>query len=365
MRSRDAAVHPDVGDPVRVVDVAQGAGQHRLREVEAPAAVRGQGRVKGDDAPALVEADPPVGMEPMPLARHGQVLRTVQPQPDRTSGERRAQRGDRRKAVRLHLLAAEAAAHAQALHRDLVAVPAQHVGHDLLRLGRVLGAALDEDLLALVDMGQGAMRLEVEVLLAGELELAAEDMGGGGKAGLDVAPPHLRHRALERVGLDRLGHLDVGRERLDVDLDRRRAEPGGLERLAQHPAHGVAVEHDLAGEQRLVMLDPGIVDPGNVRRGEHADDPGHGERRVGAQPGDPAVRMRDLHRVGVQHVLGAFHQVVGVERLAGDVQGRALMREREPDGRVLGSFRQGTHADTSSGLSAYSLRRLWPSMAAR
>ena len=31
------------------------------------------------------------------------------------------------------------------------------------------------------------MGLEVEVLLAGELEVAAEDMGGGGEAGLDVA----------------------------------------------------------------------------------------------------------------------------------------------------------------------------------
>ena len=353
----DAAVHPDVGEPVGVVDVAQRAGEHRLREVEAPAAVGGQGRVQGDDAPVLVEADPPVGMEPVPLARHGQVLGAVQPQPDRTSGERRTQRGDRRKAVRLHLLAAEAAAHAQALHRDLVVVPAQHVGHDLLRLGGVLGAALDEDLLALVDVGQGAMGLEIEVLLAGELEVAAEDMGGGGEAGLDVAPPHLRHRALEGLGLDRLGHLDVGGERLDLDLDSRRAEPGGLERLAQHPAHGVAVEHDLTGKQRLVVLDPGVVDPGNVRRGEHPDDAGHGQRGVGAQRGDPAVRQPNLHGIGVQHVLGALHQVVGVERLAGDVQGRALVRDRDADGRALGSFRQGTHADTSSGFSAYSLSR--------
>ena len=183
----DAAVHPDVGDPVGVVDVAQRARQDRLREVEAPAAVSGQGGVQGEDASVLVEADPPVGVEPVPLARHGQVLRAVQPQPDRAPGERRTQRGDRRKPVRLHLLAAEAAAHAQALHRDVVVVPAQHVGHDLLRLGRVLGAALDEDLAVLVDVRQRAVSLEVEVLLAGELELAAVDVTACGEAGLQVA----------------------------------------------------------------------------------------------------------------------------------------------------------------------------------
>jgi hypothetical protein len=303
--------------------------------------------------------------EPVALARHGEVLGAVQPHPDRAPGERRAQGGDRREPVRLHLLAAEAAAHAQALDGDLVVVPAQHVGHDLLGLGGVLGAALDEDLLALVDMGQGAVRLQVEVLLAGELELAAEDVGGGGEAGLEVAPRHLRGRALEGLGRDRLGHLDEGGERLDVDLDGGRAEPGRLDRLAQHPAHGVAVEHHLAGEQRLVVLDPGVVDPTDVGGGEHPDDAGHGQRRVGAQPGDPAVRAGDLHRPGVEHVLGAGHQVVGVERVAGDVESGALVGDGEPDRRVLGPLRQGAHAGTSSGLSAYSLRRLWPSMAAR
>ena len=163
-------------------------GSERSR-LQPPSAVKVASRATM--RPLVVEPDPPVGVEPMALARHGQVLRAVQPDPDRAPGEHRAQGGDRRKPVRLHLLAAEAAAHAQALHRDVVVVPAQHVRHDLLGLGRVLGAALDEDLLALVDVGQCAMGLEVEVLLAGELELAAEDVDGGGEAGLDVAPPQL------------------------------------------------------------------------------------------------------------------------------------------------------------------------------
>ena len=75
-----------------------------------------------------------------------------QPDPDRPAGQGGAERGDRREPVRLHLLAAEAAAHPQALHGDAVAGDAEHVRDDLLGLGRVLGAGLDEDLAALVDI---------------------------------------------------------------------------------------------------------------------------------------------------------------------------------------------------------------------
>ena len=115
----DSPVHVDVRDPVGVVDVAQRPGQHRLGQVDAPAAVAGQGRAQGDDLLVLVEAGLPGGQERVPLAGHRDVLSPVEPQRNRPSGEGRAQRGDGRQAVRLELLAAEAAAHPQALHRDL------------------------------------------------------------------------------------------------------------------------------------------------------------------------------------------------------------------------------------------------------
>ena len=92
----------------------------------------------------------------------------------RAAGERRAQRGDRGEAVRLELLAAEPAAHPQALHGDLVGRHAQHVRDDVLGLRRMLGAGLDEDLPVLVDQRQRGVGLQVEVLLPAELELAGE-----------------------------------------------------------------------------------------------------------------------------------------------------------------------------------------------
>ena len=64
---------------------------------------------------------------------------------------------------------------------------AEHVGDDLLGLRRVLGAALDEDLAVLVDQGQRGVGLQVEVLLAAELELAGEPVGRLGQPGVRVA----------------------------------------------------------------------------------------------------------------------------------------------------------------------------------
>ena len=140
-------------------------------------------------------------------------------------------------AVGLHLLAAEGAAHAQALDGHLVAVQAEHVRDDLLGLGRVLGAALHEDLAALVDARQRAVGLEVEVLLAGELELAAEHV----LAAVERRPRRLRARGAgcapwKLLRRDRLADADQRGQRLVVDLDRRSAEPGCLEGLGRAPS---------------------------------------------------------------------------------------------------------------------------------
>ena len=86
--------------------------------------------------PSVVEARAPRDVERMPLAGHRDVLRAVQPQAHRAASELRAESGDRGQPVRLHLLAAECAAHPQRLHGDPVGRDAQHVRDDLLRLAR-------------------------------------------------------------------------------------------------------------------------------------------------------------------------------------------------------------------------------------
>jgi hypothetical protein len=284
VRLRDPAVHPHVRDPVGVVDVAEGPGQHRLGQVEAPAAVRRQGCVEGLEPAVAVEADPPLRVEPVPLARHRHVLVAAEPQPDRPTGDG-TERGDGGEAVGLHLLAAEAAPHPQALDGHLVAVQPEDVRHDLLRLGRVLRAALDEHLPRVVDDRERGVGLQVEVLLAGQVQLTAEDVLRADQPRLDVPALHVGLRALEALGRDCLTHGDQRRQHLVVDLDHLGAQPSGLQRLAEDPADRVAEEHHLVGEERLVVLDARVVDARHVDRGEHPHhagtaSAGAGSRRV-------------------------------------------------------------------------------------
>ena len=187
-------MHLDIGYPVGVVDVAQRPGQHRLGQVQAPPAVTGQRGLQRPDPVVGVEPDLPGRVERVPLAGHRDVLGAVEPQQHRPTGDRRAQRGDRGEAVRLHLLAAESAAQAQALHGHLVAVQAQHVRDDLLGLRRVLRAGLHEELPGLVDQGQRGVGLQVEVLLATELELPGESVR------VDPARPAVGVAPADRAG---------------------------------------------------------------------------------------------------------------------------------------------------------------------
>jgi len=204
-------------------------------------------------------------------------------------------------------------------------VEAEHVGDDLLRLRRVLGAALHEHLAALVDERQRRVRLEVEVLLPGHLGDPAEDVGSTGQPLVEVTADHHRPATLEAALLDGLGQGDDRGQRLVVDLDGRGTEPRGLEGLPQHPADGVADEHHLVGEQRLVVLHPGVVHARHVGPGQQPHHARDVKGRGGVEPGHAGMGVRRAHRVGVQDVAGAVHEVVGVERVAGDVQGRALV----------------------------------------
>jgi hypothetical protein len=84
-------------------------------------------------------------------------------------------------------------------------------------------------------------------------------------------------------------------------------------------------ELDLGREQGLVVLDAGIVDARHVVGGQHPDHPGHVVRGLYVELGDLALRNEDLHWVGVQAVLGARDEVVGVKRESGDVECRGLV----------------------------------------
>ena len=118
-----------------------------------------------------------------------------------------------------------------------VAGHAEHVRDDLLGLGRVLGAGLHEDLAALVDHRQRAVRLEVEVLLPGDRRSRPRRRAPRrASPAADVAARQRRLRALEALGRDRLVDGQERRQRLVVDLDAARPAPRGLEASRRAPS---------------------------------------------------------------------------------------------------------------------------------
>src|SRR6185369_15273484 len=121
------------------------------------------------------------------LAGELEVAQPIEAHAHRALRDERAERSDRRVGVGLRLLAPEAAAHAQLLHDDLRLRHAADARDDLLRLGRMLRGAVHEDRTSLVDEGERGLGLEVEVLLATDVEGALEAMRRGGERTLGLA----------------------------------------------------------------------------------------------------------------------------------------------------------------------------------
>ncbi len=207
-------------------------------------------------------------------------------------------------------------------------VQSQNMRHDFLGLRRMLGTALDEHLPTLVNLREGGVRFQVEVLLPAKLNLAAEPVGCIVQGFGSVSPGQRWPVALKAPRFNGFGEGDKGREGFIADHDGGRSQARRLQGFAQHPAHGVAVEHDFIGEERLVVFDAGVVDPGNISCGKNANHTGDFQRRCGAQLGDPCMGVRCLNRPGVQHILASDNEVIGVQGGSRHMERRALVGNR-------------------------------------
>lgn len=78
--------------------------------------------------------------------------------------------------------------------------------------------------------------------------------------------------------------------------------------------HGMTVEHDLAGEERFVVLRAGVIDTWNVPRRQHPHHAGNLQRGLGAHFEDPRVRVQCLDGSGVQAIPGTDNKVIGGRR---------------------------------------------------
>jgi hypothetical protein len=209
-----AAVRGDVhvAEEACVVGVEDRAVGHRAGEVGAEAAVGQHGELQAGDQAGVVEAHGVVVGKRVALAGDHEVVVAVQPQLDRALELVRGNGGPHGQMAGLGFLAAEAAAHAPALHAHAVVVHAQRMRHPVLGLARVLGAGIHQPLVLLLRQHIGDLAFQVEVLLPADLELAAEPVRGARQPRLRVAPAHAHRRQHEALRGQRLAHVQHGRQ---------------------------------------------------------------------------------------------------------------------------------------------------------
>ena len=348
----DATHHAHRRHEVGVVEVKHAALEHRLGEIEAPAAVRVERAVDGEQVALVVETDLEAAEERVPLAGDHHVALAVEAKPHRAVRLPCAEGCDGREGVGVGLLAAEAAAHAQGLAGDLVLGHAEHARDDRLRLGGVLGRRVDHHLAGLVEVDEGALALEVELLLAADVELALQTTRRLRELLLHIAAfgCAVNREGAGVVALGRDGCLDAhdGRLLRDLEHHRRGGAPGERLGLREDPEHRLAIEAHDSVEHRLVEhRGPGVRLAGYVAFADRRDHTRHRERRAGVELRDGAVCDLRADRPRVEHVGEAREEVVGVD-CAADVLGRALVGDRATDVAARGLHASGAHRATSA-----------------
>ena len=142
-------------------------------------------------------------------------------------------------------------------------------------------------------------------------------------------PQRLREKA---AGVDSLFDREDGGQRLECGGHFLRTEPGGLNRLSQHPCDRLVVEQHLSGKQRLITpVRPAVALAGNIGLSQHRRHPWHFQSPRRVQPCRHRVGVRRPHGPRVQQSGKSPAKVVDVQRLAGHVPARAFVRERRRD----------------------------------
>ena len=282
----------------------------------------------------------------MALAGHDEIVVAVEPDLAGLAGDARAQRRDGRPLAGLTLLAAEAAAHAARLDDHEGVGHAEHAGHDMLRLGRVLGRDIHVHLDAFARHRERGLALEIEMLLPADAELPFEAVRRGAQRALDVAASEFVVGQHAPAGRQRVLDGDRGLCGGDVDPGQSRGAARGVAGLRDHREQRLTVKQDLLlREQRLVVEGGGdVVAAGDVGRGQHRYDIGrraHGAEVERAQFARRLVRHADAN---VQRARG-LADVVEIGRGAAHMRARAVMRMRLVHHRRLALQRHDGNLD--------------------
>ena len=127
------------------------------------------------------------------------------------------------------------------------------MGHPVLHLARVLGAAVDQPLALLLRQGVGHLALQVKVLLAADFKGAAELVRGARQRSIGITPAHKHRRQHKMLLLQRLAHAQHGRQGVDLQLHQARGAARLHHAVGHHQPHHLAhVLHRALRKHRLV-----------------------------------------------------------------------------------------------------------------
>ena len=296
---------------ISVVHVKDGPVRHRARQVGAEAAVHRHLQLQTGDAPGGVKPHGVVVGKRVALAGDQEVVVPVQPQLDGFFEFVRRHCRPHRHVARLRFLAAKAAAQAPAFHPHRVVGNAQRVGDPVLRLARMLGAAVNEPLVLLLGQHVGNLPFQVKVFLAADRQRAMQRVRRARQGGCRVAP--LDHHRRQHIAFrgQSAGHAEQGGQGRDVAGDAPGSAAGSHHRGGHHQANHLAnMLHGAVGKHRFVMRKRAQHRvTRNVARQHNACDTGHCQRSVGVHRGQQPMRNGRQNRRGKQRALD-FRDVV-------------------------------------------------------
>jgi hypothetical protein len=309
--------------------VEERAVGNRLGEVEGPPPVGEELDPRRGERAVVLEAHGEAREKRVPLARDGHVEVAVELHPHRAPRHLRREGHEAGPGRALRLLAAEAAAHSRALHHHGAARQIERVRHEGLHLGGVLRRGAHEERAVLAGAREGGLRLQVEVLLAADVEGALQPVTRPREGRVAVATTDAVRRVVKAVRREGRRDAEHRGQRRVLDLHRGRGGAGLGVAMRDHEADGlVVVRHHVGGEDGLVMADgAAVIDAWEVFAEEHRHDARHRAGAGGVASYDARVGVRGTHRPHLEHRLG-LGGVVDVAGRTRDVAPGALVAHR-------------------------------------
>ena len=319
-------------DEIGVVDVTDCAIVDRPGQVRGVAAARGKHQRQRNDAPARIEAHIVIADKIVALAGDQHVGVAIQAQLHRPlcfARQHGRGRGDQRG---LAFLAAEAAAHAPALHDDRVRGHAKRVRDDVLHFARMLGRGMNQHRAVFLRQRDRDLTFKIEMILAADRERALQALRGFAEFRARCAAHQQLARNHEAVCGKRAADIEDSGQRLVVDARQLRGLACRDETFRGDSEQRLAgVLHEIRGEDRIVVHDAAvIVFAGHVNRDRDRDHARCGMYRGQVHRLDPPVRDRADAERGVQ-AIRRQGDIVDIQSAPADVQMRALMADRFAD----------------------------------